>query len=605
MTFWQSRLDSLPTIEDWANWEIFCRWEMLAMAWLEWILRLVVSIPGPRTVRWSRLGVHPLEERTVPAGAGVELPTADIVQAAAPRAPYPQIGDRVWLDRNSNGFQDSGESGIGNVTLQLFQGNVLVGSTLSNPLGRYAFNDWNVDNGTTSLSDDGLKADTSYQIRIANHQPALAGLRPTLANQGSGYYDELRDSDAVLGTSSVQFDLTTGQDENYRQFDVGYAPVWSIGNLVWHDANNNGTRDPKEAGLGNVVLRLLDQTGTQVIATTVSAADGRYAFTDVLAGTYIVEIAGTQFEASGTLVGFASSTGKTGPDGPGQFEGANVLDPDRSLVDGDDNGTWSNGTVRSMALTVGAQDSMESNVDFGLFRATQLTGRVFVDRNGNGTIDAEDTAGLAKVRIRAVGPAGVFTTTTNASGYYEFGSLPAGTYAVTQLNQPVGYRNTTANWFTQALVTGTTNTTNFGETPSVDLRLRQSANLSQVNVGGTIVLTYGVANVGMKDATNVVLALPLPEGYRYVRTDGPGVKWDETTKSMTLGTLAAGAEAIVRIRVRALRADAFVFRASVSGLEAEEVVRNNYSSMIIKTLPAGSPAPRGRSTAWLFSSSRS
>lgn len=576
------------------------------MAWLEWILRLLVSVPGQRTVRWPRLGVHPLEERTVPHAdhIHIEPPPVEVEQVVTPRDPYPQIGDRVWLDRNGNGFQDAGEPGVGNVKLQLFQGDMLVGSTISDPIGRYAFNDWNVDNGTSNTSDDGLKPNTTYQIRTANHQTALAALRPTLVNQGSGYTDEQRDSDAVISGDGAKIDFTTGPDEIYRHLDMGYSPTFSIGNLVWHDANNNGKRDAKEAGIGNVLLRLLNETGTQEIATTVSAADGSYAFLGVSAGTYIVEIARSQFASGGTLVGFGSSTGKAGQAGSGPFEGANVLDPNLSLIDNDDNGTWINGAVRSLPVTVGGRGSIENKVDFGLFRSTQLTGRVFVDRNGNGTVDAEDTAGLANIRIRAVGPVGLFTTTTDANGHYQFGSLPAGTYTITQLNQPAGYRSSTANWFTQPSVPGTPMIANFGEAPSVDLRLRQSATLSQVNVGGTLILTYRVANLGARDATNVNLALPLPGGYRYLRTEGTGPTFDETTKSISLGNLAAGAETMVRIRVRALRPGAFLFRATVNSSESEENVRNNFSSMVLTTIPSGLSAPSKLTMGWLFGSSR-
>jgi len=560
---------------------------MLAMAWLEWMFRLLVSTPGHRTVRWPGLGVHPLEERTVPHSGHdhVEPPTVEIEIAAVPRAPFPQIGDRIWVDRNGNGFQDPLEPGVGFVKVQLFQGDVLVGSTLSDPNGKYAFNDWNVDNGTRDASDDGLKPNTIYQIRVENHQQALTALRPTLSNQGSGYSDEQRDSDAVLGDDRVAIELKTGPDEIYRHLDIGYVPAWSIGNLVWHDANNNGKRDSKEAGIGNVVLRLLDATGTQEIATTTSKFDGSYAFMGILAGSYIVEIAGNQFEPGGTLFGFASSTGKPGLTSSGAFEGANVPDADLSLVDGDDNGTWTNGAVRSLPVTVGSRGAIENKVDFGLFRSTQLTGRVFVDRNGNGKIDAEDTAGLANMRIRAIGPVGVFTTQTDANGRYEFSSMPAGTYTITQLHQPAGYRSSTANWFTKSTVLGTASATDFGESPIVDLRVRQSASLSVVSAGGTLLLTYRVSNLGARDATNVVLALPIPSGYRYLRTDGTGATFDEATKSVTLGTVAAGTETIVRIRVRASRPGAFLLRASVAGSEPEENVRNNLSSMILWTNP--------------------
>jgi hypothetical protein len=61
------------------------------------------------------------------------------------------IGDRVWLDSDGNGFQDAGESGIGNVTLRLFDAgadgvpgggdDLLIGTTVTDFDGNYLFPD--------------------------------------------------------------------------------------------------------------------------------------------------------------------------------------------------------------------------------------------------------------------------------------------------------------------------------------------------------------------------------------------------------------------------------------------------------------------------------
>ena len=100
--------------------------------------------------------------------------TTSVVETPAPRPPYPQIGDRIWLDQNANGLQEAGEPGLGFVTLQLYKGNTLVGTTTSDGMGAYAFNHWNVHNGTSDPADNGLKANTAYQIRVPAGQKLYA-----------------------------------------------------------------------------------------------------------------------------------------------------------------------------------------------------------------------------------------------------------------------------------------------------------------------------------------------------------------------------------------------------------------------------------------------
>jgi hypothetical protein len=51
-----------------------------------------------------------------------------------------------------------------------------------------------------------------------------------------------------------------------------------IGNRVWLDENENGQQDPWEVGVGGVCVRLLKESGLEVIAATVTDSNGYYAF---------------------------------------------------------------------------------------------------------------------------------------------------------------------------------------------------------------------------------------------------------------------------------------------------------------------------------------
>jgi hypothetical protein len=69
----------------------------------------------------------------------------------------------------------------------------------------------------------------------------------------------------------------------------------AIGNLVWMDNNGNGSVDEGEFGLNNVTLRLLfdaEDNGDYetVVETTSTIANGEYAFVNLVAGKYRVEV---------------------------------------------------------------------------------------------------------------------------------------------------------------------------------------------------------------------------------------------------------------------------------------------------------------------------
>ncbi len=69
-----------------------------------------------------------------------------------------EIGNRVWDDTNSDGIQDAGEAGIDGITVQLYEGATLVGTTTTVNGGQWYFNDANVTGD--------LKFNTAYTIRV-------------------------------------------------------------------------------------------------------------------------------------------------------------------------------------------------------------------------------------------------------------------------------------------------------------------------------------------------------------------------------------------------------------------------------------------------------
>lgn len=91
------------------------------------------------------------------------------------------------------------------------------------------------------------------------------------------------------------------------------APV-SIGNQVWYDANNNGLQDDGEPTISGVVVNLYDPGADgdvgggddAFVQTSTTAADGSYAFTNILADSYYL-----LFEIP---PGYSATTSKVGSD---------------------------------------------------------------------------------------------------------------------------------------------------------------------------------------------------------------------------------------------------------------------------------------------------
>lgn len=268
-----------------------------------------------------------------------------------------EIGNRIWNDLNSNGSQDAGEPGISGVTVQLYKGGVLVGTTTTDADGNYYFNSTNVTGGIVSNS--------AYEIRVPIAGP-VAGFALTTANNVNDSYD----SDGTLILNNSVASVTTGNvGQNNHTFDFGFTTKVSLGNKVWIDANNNGIQDPAEANYSGATVNLyLDANGDGnpdgvAISTVTTNAQGLYLFSGLQPGNYIV--------------------GVTIPNGYAP-SGTNGGDPDTNPADNDNNGVLVVGNeVRSNTISLlagteptgenpnndptNADNSSNLTVDFGFY----------------------------------------------------------------------------------------------------------------------------------------------------------------------------------------------------------------------------------------------
>jgi hypothetical protein len=145
-------------------------------------------------------------DASVPGAQGKATGLGDL-EALCDPAPI-EIGNRIWVDADKDGLQEAGESGIGGVTLRLYNvaTNTLVATTTSNASGIYKF---------TNLSPN-----TQYRIEINENDAALSVKKTTNSNIGS---NDLIDSDGSKVGSIISITLTTGwYGDNNHSYDFGF-----------------------------------------------------------------------------------------------------------------------------------------------------------------------------------------------------------------------------------------------------------------------------------------------------------------------------------------------------------------------------------------------
>ena len=189
------------------------------------------------------------------------------------------VGDRVWLDLNSDGVQQPDEpAASATVSLLTVAGNV-VATTNTDVTGHYQFT--HLRGGRYRLQFTELPAHHALTGRAAGRDPALdsdadpaTGLTPVfvLAQGAPNLVPAVEASD-----SSIDF-------EN-RTLNAGLVTRYSAGERVWLDNSGDGVLGPGDSGVAGVTVQLLG-SDAQVLATEVTSPTGRYSFDDLPAGTY-------------------------------------------------------------------------------------------------------------------------------------------------------------------------------------------------------------------------------------------------------------------------------------------------------------------------------
>ncbi len=330
------------------------------------------------------------------------------------------IGNVVFFDQNNNGTNDATDPKIVGATVNLYldanndgiADGAAVVTTTTDASGNYVFNN--------------LAANT-YIVGVVT--PAGYGIQSINGGDPDNNVDNDNNGVVISGTEirsnpiTVTFggEPTTDGDGNNGNLTVDFALKGTgvIGNFVWNDTNGNGIQDAGEPGIGGVLVTLTYPNGQTV--TTTTAPDGSYSFPN-LAPTGAGQ---TYSVAFGTPAGYTP----TGSNVAGSTE-ANDSDP-------------IGGVVTGLTLTAG---QVNNDVDAGFYQLVNVGNVVFFDQNNNGTNDATDPKIVgATVNLYRdanndgiADGAAIATTTTDASGLYNFGGLKPDTYIVGVVT-PAGY----------------------------------------------------------------------------------------------------------------------------------------------------------------------
>ena len=277
------------------------------------------------------------------------------------------VAGYAWADRNTDGLQNETVlDGINGVTVLLYAqpagGSpdpgtaLLIGSTqtTNDTFGRPGY-----------YRFDGVTPGTNHFVQVL-----LPSAASSFTGQDQGGND-LVDSDVATSNGVSAFvTLTAG---TVTDLDAGLllpSGTLALGDQIWAEADNDGIFEPQngELGIDGVRLELYADMNTDgkpssgemvqsTTSVTTSGFAGRYRFTNLPTGTYIVVVPGSNFEIEGALYGYSTSVGNDP-----------APDPDDD-VNGDDNGRQVDVVLQTLPVTLtdnGEPTSEDGNNDTNL-----------------------------------------------------------------------------------------------------------------------------------------------------------------------------------------------------------------------------------------------
>ena len=333
------------------------------------------------------------------------------------------ISGTVYEDNNLNWQQDSDESGISDVQINLQLLNEATGNyedvanTTTDAIGNYEFGlDLNLLPGTYRIIEGQPAGYLDVGALAGNVEGSEIG--DVQSNQ-QGYDNIISDIQIPLGN-------TAATDYDFKEIKPA-----ALSGHVYHDRNDDGVRDPGEEGLANVLIQVTRvgakdgatadpfENTTPIFVRT--DAEGFYSVDGLPPGVYeIVEINNYPNEES-PLTGFVDGKDTVG------------------RINANAHGQSSNDKFTMVELCAGEEGV---DYDFGELKPASISGYVSVTTPEGNCVDPTDPNhnGIAGVTIQLLNENGEFIseTVTNQDGFYQFADLNPGTYSVVEI-QPNAY----------------------------------------------------------------------------------------------------------------------------------------------------------------------
>ncbi len=391
------------------------------------------------------------------------------------KQPLHSLGNQVWVDDGAgvaananNGLRDAGEVAAPNgVQIEFRDANGIVVKETVTANGFYLFSalaagDYQVclkaANFGTGAVLAGYSAGTGGNEANANTNVdnndngddnttlGLCSSMVTLADD-----EPLAETPTASGTAGMD---GTGADDNRSNLTIDFALLppkappasVAVGDRLWVDGDADGIQDAGEAGLEGATVTVQTVSGQavtdvagNVVGSQVTGADGKYLFSKLPAGDYVVTIqqpAGYYLTLGGLDV----------DDDTNNADSNCVVDKD--------------GLVKTHALTLAEGSEPDTAVDgdgkngnltadCGFYRAVSIGDLVWDDKDADGQQDSGEP-GLSGMVINITGADGVSPAydvdgkqvtaiTTGADGKYLFEDLMPGTYTLTVTPPEKGY----------------------------------------------------------------------------------------------------------------------------------------------------------------------
>ncbi len=215
---------------------------------------------------------------------------------------------------------------------------------------------------------------------------------------------------AVVRSTSLT-DTITGTREYTAGTDLPlHWPLGRLGDYVWYDFDYDGVQGShgSEFSLAGVEIALFNgDTGAYIAATTTDAS-GHYIFEHLpLNVTYTVRISPTAYGPGGPLAAYTQTRYMAG--------GNPAADSNAAITQ-----TFG-GHPYAVTTTLTSAYTEDLTLDYGFVRLVEIGNYVWADDDYDGVQDEPAGNGFGGVTVTLTYPDGrVFTTTTNANGYYTF-----------------------------------------------------------------------------------------------------------------------------------------------------------------------------------------